>query len=400
MSLAEFTGERVIPGKVDIDLWNEHRARYLFAARLGRRKRVLDLGCGSGYGSSEMAPSSLSVVGVDRSAEAIAYAAQHYRAWNVRFLQAAAESLPLRNGAFDLVVAFELIEHLADWRALLDEARRLLAPNGQFIVSTPNRLYYAESRRLSGPNPYHQHEFEFEEFREALAPYFPHVSFFLQNHSSGVVFHPLRGDSTADVRVDPHAVPAEECSFFLAVCALTPQLGAPTFVYMPTAANVLRERGEHIRLLESELETKNEWLADLRQKHQQMVERFRQLEAELEERNQWANELNQELDGAREEIARLNDDLAERALAHEAQVVRLDREKSVIHQQLEASVQELAQCVEILHATEKTVEERTAWAQNLDARVRQLEGMVSAIEASRWFRFGRAFRLGPELRQL
>jgi hypothetical protein len=51
--LAEFTGERVIPGQVDADLWNEHFARYLFASRLARGRRVVDLGSGSGYGARD-----------------------------------------------------------------------------------------------------------------------------------------------------------------------------------------------------------------------------------------------------------------------------------------------------------------------------------------------------------
>ena len=51
----EFTGERVIPGQVDADLLNEHLARYAFAARLARGKRVLDAGCGAGYGAAELA---------------------------------------------------------------------------------------------------------------------------------------------------------------------------------------------------------------------------------------------------------------------------------------------------------------------------------------------------------
>src|SRR5262249_18916198 len=61
-ALAEFTGERVIPGQVDVDLLNEHVARYTFAARLSRGKRVLDAGCGEGYGSAELARAALSVV--------------------------------------------------------------------------------------------------------------------------------------------------------------------------------------------------------------------------------------------------------------------------------------------------------------------------------------------------
>ncbi len=42
----------MIPGEVDVDLLNEHLARYTFAARLARGKRVLDAGCGAGYGSA------------------------------------------------------------------------------------------------------------------------------------------------------------------------------------------------------------------------------------------------------------------------------------------------------------------------------------------------------------
>jgi len=53
--------------------------------------------------------------------------------------------LPFEDASFDLVVAFEVIEHLENWRGFLEESRRVLAASGQLIVSTPNRLYYTES---------------------------------------------------------------------------------------------------------------------------------------------------------------------------------------------------------------------------------------------------------------
>src|SRR5215475_5813816 len=87
-SLAEFTGERVIPGQVDIDLLNEHMARYAFASRLARGKRVLDAGCGAGYGSAELARTAASVVGIDRATEAIEFAQANYPLPNLRFEQA------------------------------------------------------------------------------------------------------------------------------------------------------------------------------------------------------------------------------------------------------------------------------------------------------------------------
>ena len=48
--VTEFTGERVIPGQVNDDLWAEHVARYAFAARFASGRRALDAGCGTGYG--------------------------------------------------------------------------------------------------------------------------------------------------------------------------------------------------------------------------------------------------------------------------------------------------------------------------------------------------------------
>ncbi len=155
--MPEFTGERLIPGQVEIDLFNEHLARYAFAARLAAGKRVLDAGCGTGYGSAELARLADSVVGADVAADAVDYAREHYRLPNLHFEQASCTALPHLDASFDLVVAFEVIEHLADWREMLREARRLLAPGGQFVVSTPNRLYYTESRGESGANPFHVH---------------------------------------------------------------------------------------------------------------------------------------------------------------------------------------------------------------------------------------------------
>jgi len=76
--LAEFTGERLIPGQVDVDLLNEHLARYAFAARLAHGKRTLDAGCGAGYGSAELAGHADSVTGADVASEAVDFARAHY----------------------------------------------------------------------------------------------------------------------------------------------------------------------------------------------------------------------------------------------------------------------------------------------------------------------------------
>src|SRR5581483_10058293 len=245
----------------------EHMARYTFAARLAAGKCVLDAGCGAGYGSAELARVADSVIGADIAAEAADFAREHYQLPNLRFEQASCTALPHADATFDLVVAFEVIEHLTDWHALLLEARRLLAPNGQFVVSTPNRLYYTESRGDRGANPFHVHEFDFEEFREELSRVFPHVTLFLENHAEGIVFQPCPTGNTSEVRVDSSAAEPNVSHFFVAVCAHRSQTGNPTFVSVPRTANVLRERERHIALLQQELDTKNEWLARTQREH-------------------------------------------------------------------------------------------------------------------------------------
>jgi len=424
--LAEFTGERVIPGQVDADLLNEHLARYAFAARLCGGKQVLDAGCGAGYGSAELARTAAGVLGIDRSAEAVAFARAEYAAENLRFEQADCLALPAADASIDLVVAFEVIEHLEDWRGFLREARRVLAGSGQFIVSTPNKLYYSESRRGAGPNPFHVHEFEFEEFRAELAEVFPHVSLFLENHAEGVVFQPnvtADPESGADVRVDEGRSDPAEAHFFLAVCALSPQTVAPTFVYVPRVANVLRERERHIELLERELETKNQWLerttaelAQLNRDHQTVLAQFRQQIAESEERARWAQRLNVELEDRAARVQQLQQELvaaeaAARAVAvgYEVKVRELDEAniekthwaletEARLGKEIEERSTELAECVEFLHQAERTIEERTAWAEKLKREAYLLEKQVILMKESRWVKLGRAFGLGPDLR--
>jgi len=413
--LAEFTGERVIPGEVDVDLLNEHMARYAFASRLAHGKRVLDAGCGAGYGSAELARAADSVAGIDCAAEAIEFARGNYRLPNLRFEQASCTELPYADGSFELVVAFEVIEHLDHWREFLLEARRVLAASGQFIVSTPNKLYYTESRGTEGANPFHVHEFDFEEFQGELKRVFPHVVMFLENHVEGVTFQPHETGNTVEVRVDSGDPAPDESHFFVAVCAHRPQVGNPTFVYVPRAANVLREREHHIALLEGELATKDEWLRKALGEHETLVAKFRELKEELERSNQWAQELNQEVGerGARivelqEEMEHEQEAARKMAAAYEAKVRELDEDVRAktkwaldVETALKADVQKqtahLVAAVEALHHTERELEDRTAWALRLQDEASALAQQLALVRASRWMKLGRKAGLGPVL---
>src|SRR5215217_3511512 len=96
----EFTGERVIPGRVDLDLWNEHMARYVFAKRFCAGARVLDAGTGAGYGCAALAEDARWAVGFDIAHDAVRYASEQYRRPNTRWLQASLTSLPFAAGTF------------------------------------------------------------------------------------------------------------------------------------------------------------------------------------------------------------------------------------------------------------------------------------------------------------
>jgi len=413
--LSEFTGERVIPGQVDVDLLNEHMARYTFAARLARGKRVLDAGCGAGYGSAELARTAESVVGVDRAPEAIEFARAHYALHNLVFEEASCESLPHAGGSFELVVAFEVIEHLGNWRSFLEETRRVLAPNGQLVVSTPNKLYYTESRGPHGANPFHVHEFSFDEFRTELTAVFPHVSLFLENHVEGFTFQPHETGHTAEVRVDTGDPAPDESHFFVAVCANRPQTGNPTFVYVPRAANVLRERERHIDLLQRELDEKNQWLAEAQRSLAEMTRQYGKVEGELEESNRWAETLNRELEERRARVAELQTELdqeqekaREMAAAYEAKVRDLEADirskikwaldvETALIIEVKKQTADLVKAVDALHHTEKELHERTAWALRLEKESSDLAQQVALFQASRWVKLGRKIGIGPTL---
>ncbi|MGB6946099.1 MAG: methyltransferase domain-containing protein [Bryobacteraceae bacterium] len=395
--MVEFTGERVIPGQVNDDLWSEHVARYAFARRYVQGKRVLDAGCGTGYGSAELAQSAAEVTGVDIAADAIEYASANYPLPGLRFLESSCTAVPFPPQSFDVLVAFEVIEHLTNYRAFLDETARVLTREGLFIVSSPNKCYYAKTRAETGPNPYHEHEFEAQEFVRELERVFPNVRLLLQNRVESFAFHPAISFWPAEARIDGGGGTAADAHFFLALCSRGPLPEPKSFVYVPKAANMLRERELHVEALERQL-------ADIKADRQALLELFRQQTRELEERNQWAQRLDTDLKTAGERIVALQTEAAELATGYQAQVARMEQEDQVktawarkASGELEAKCQELAHCVGLLDAAEATVRERTIWAQTAEAQRAELAAQLEMIRASRWVKMGRTVGLGPDL---
>lgn len=408
--MVEFTGERVIPGQVDENLWSEHIARYSFASRYVEGKRVLDAGCGTGYGTAELAQSASSVTGIDLAPEAIAFARDHYPHPDVHFLVSSCTAMPFPANTFDVIVAFEVIEHLAQYRAFLQECARILRHQGLFIVSSPNKRYYAESRAEFGPNPYHQHEFEPDEFLTELTRVFSNARLLLQNHVESFAFHPADGVSPGEACIVASPGAADEAHFLIALCSFAAIPDVRSFVYVPKAANLLREREHHIDLLEQEIATTKQWLHDTQAERDDLLRLFRNQKEELEERNQWAEQLNQRVDAASRRIVDLQNEAEALTNAYEAKIIELQEENRAktqwaldtearFSQALEAKCRELFECVQLLEKAETTVEERTRWAQRLEAQREELAARLDLVRASRWLKLGRRLGIGPVLNQ-
>ena len=115
-------------------------------------RRVLDLGCGVGEYVRAFARRGAHVVGTDIAVERLVEARQRVETTATRsvdgFLAAAGEALPFRDGAFDLIVLNEVIEHVQDDRATLQEVARVLRPGGTCVLFAPNRLYPFETHGI------------------------------------------------------------------------------------------------------------------------------------------------------------------------------------------------------------------------------------------------------------
>ena len=372
----EFTGERAIPGQTDPDLMNEHWARYAFAEALVRSKRVLDAGCGVGYGAARLAEVAAEVVALDQARDPLTAGGKQYSHPRLCFVQGDCTRFPFADSSLDAVVAFEVIEHLGEWKALIEESRRVLAPAGQFIVSTPNRLYYGEARE--DPNPFHVHEFTHDEFREELGRCFPHVMLFFENHADALVF---AGEQFQGIRARLETVDQapDEAHFFLAVCSQRPLPGSQAFVYLPSSANLLREREKHIGLLQGEVNKRDEWLAAVRvelDKFDAVQESAKRTIAQLEEENadkeNWARQLDGELTGVRaerEKCIQSLEDSEKRVTERTDWARQLDGELAGVRAERE-------KCIQLLEDSEKRVTERTDWA-------RQLDGELAGVRAER-----------------
>ena len=99
--------------------------------------RVLDVGCGTGDFTAAMARAGADAIGVDVAEAALRRARSRHPGVEFRLVPLDGP-LPFEDGSFELVWASEVIEHVADTARWLSEVRRVLAPGGRLLVTTPS----------------------------------------------------------------------------------------------------------------------------------------------------------------------------------------------------------------------------------------------------------------------
>jgi SAM-dependent methyltransferase len=289
----EFTGERVIPGKVDEALWYEHMARYIFAADFVKDKTVLDAGCGSGYGTDFLASQGAKyALGIDISPEAIAYAQAHYQRDNLEYRVMDVTEPDLNDGSFDVIVAFELIEHLQNQERFLAEMARVLKNDGLFIISTPNREVY---RLGLEPNPFHTKEFNFEEFYQILSRYFYNVKVLAQDYLAGIAIAPVFRDrqQVEEVIVDHSLIKSKPYHlYFIALCS---QATLGSLAHAHKIVHFSYKHEEYLGKLQAEFEDKLTWALRLNKEVQEKDKHLTELREELVRREERLSALEEEL---------------------------------------------------------------------------------------------------------
>jgi SAM-dependent methyltransferase len=176
----KFTGERFLPNEAG-DMWAEHWHRYHYVLPYVADKRVLDVACGEGYGSALMSKVASHVAGVDVAHEAVAHASHTYAARsNLEFVEASCTKLPFPDAAFDVVVSFETIEHIAGQIEFLDEIKRVLRADGVLIVSSPNKAEYSDARNYT--NEFHVKELYRDELAALLKSRFAYSQWLSQRN--------------------------------------------------------------------------------------------------------------------------------------------------------------------------------------------------------------------------
>jgi glycosyltransferase involved in cell wall biosynthesis/2-polyprenyl-3-methyl-5-hydroxy-6-metoxy-1,4-benzoquinol methylase len=290
-----FMRERYVPGTWSKLAEYEHVPRYTLAAGFTHGKRVLDFGCGTGYGSALLAAAAESVLGVDIDEGALQWARGTHRGPNITFERRTDLGAALPASSFDVITCFEMIEHVTAevQEKLVTSLAHVLTPPGLLFISTPNPVV----SRLYGENPYHYREMNEDEFASLLRAHFEHVIVLRQFVHPTISFEP-RG-----------ALPGEACmQDFTGTGAISRMTEPVAFLAVCSRAPLPRLSATHLR--DAAYDFVSEYLESARTQDAIQLERYRLGETasqlvDLRARLQTMQDENRALKETRLRLARL-----------------------------------------------------------------------------------------------
>jgi 2-polyprenyl-3-methyl-5-hydroxy-6-metoxy-1,4-benzoquinol methylase/glycosyltransferase involved in cell wall biosynthesis len=231
-----FMKERYVPGTWSELALYEHFPRYQLAGSLAHRKTILDLGCGTGYGTALLArKGAASVLGLDIDQSTIEWAERAHRENNLSFCVRSDLGAGFASESFDLITCFEMIEHVTEpvQRATIASVARLLKKNGVLLISTPNPVV----TKLYGENPFHLREMTGDEFLALLSDHFKHIRLNYQFIHAGTLITPEVQTASANARMESMLGTHQRspAAAFIAVCSNEPLPDIPVTNFVDNA---------------------------------------------------------------------------------------------------------------------------------------------------------------------
>lgn len=155
-----------------------HLVRYKFVTGfLKSTDEILDIACGTGYGTRMLSDFCRHATGVDINPDTVDYAIENYGGANRNFYY---EDILKVKGQFDIIVSFETLEHVSKEEGLLavENLKKCLTPNGILFISTPKKLPKEELSR--GRAEFHKYEYTYDNFLGLLNNFFERPIIFSQ----------------------------------------------------------------------------------------------------------------------------------------------------------------------------------------------------------------------------
>ena len=163
----------------DQDNYFIHLARYMFAARQLRKDfRVIEIGCGTGYGARLLSDFCSEVSAIDEDYENLENSWSDFNKTNLKFYKTVPEG-----EKYDAVISFEVVEHihLDEIDSYFETIKSLMNVHSTLHISTPRALPFNE--RGTNRQKHHIYEYNYEEFQSLLQKYFYNSYIFSQNDS-------------------------------------------------------------------------------------------------------------------------------------------------------------------------------------------------------------------------